>query len=356
MNSTDINLQAVDNRSNYKGNGHTTTDSHSNTNDSNGNSDGRQIDENTSIIEVLFKGNRRCFFVADAVPEVQPDDKVVVNSDNGIDLGLVTYVGASAKARLRGCQKLRNIKYDVLRIATDEDLERYFINTSEEPTVVRKARELVAQFNLDMKVTEAEWQLDKQRLTIFFTAPQRIDFRELVKELARAFKTRIELRQISTREETKRIGGGIGPCGLNLCCTSFLNDFNHITLEHARIQQLSNNVSKLSGYCGRLKCCLLYEYETYTEAFKDYPQLHSRIQTEDGLAKLIKVDIFKHISTIQYVDSGKYRTLEYDEISKYMKDKKILPPAREDMERLFRESGIITRKDMHGEEYIVEQI
>jgi len=356
MNSTDINLQTVENKSNYQGNGHTSIET-ANTNDTHlCNCNDNTIDDNTQIVEVLFKGNRRCFFIADSVPNVQPDDKVVVNSDNGIDLGLVTYVGASAKARLRGCQKLRNIKYDVIRIASDEDMDRYFANTSEEPTVIKKSRELVAQYNLDMKVTEAEWQLDKQRLTIFFTAPQRIDFRELVKDLARTFKTRIELRQISTREETKRIGGGIGPCGLNLCCTSFLSDFNHITLEHAKLQQLSNNVSKLSGYCGRLKCCLLYEYETYTEAFKNYPQLHSRIQTEDGLAKLVKVDIFKNISTIQYSDTGKYRNIDYDEISKYMKDNKILPPAREDLDRFLRESGIVTRKDMHGDEYIVEQI
>lgn len=306
------------------------------------------------IVEVLFKGNRRNFYVANGVQGIQPDDKVVVNSENGIDLGLATYVGGSAKARLRCCQKSRIVKYEVLRIANDEDLNKYFSNTAEEPTIVRRCRELTDQYNLDMKVTESEWQLDRQRLTIFFTAPQRIDFRDLVKELARTFKTRIELRQISTREETKRIGNGIGACGLNLCCTSFLSDFNHITLDHARLQQLSNNVSKLSGYCGRLKCCLLYEYETYTEAFKDYPQLHSRIKTEDGLAKLVKVDIFKHISTIHYLESGKYRNLTYEEISEYVKAGKVIPPAREDLETYFGHSGIQTRRDVHGDEYIVE--
>ncbi len=310
------------------------------------------IISNNEIIEVLFKGNRRSFFISNDVSGIQPDDKVVVESENGIDLGLTTYVGASAKARIRCCQKARLIKHNVLRIATDEDLERYFMNTAEEPTVVRKARELICQFDLDMKVTESEWQLDRQRLTIFFTAPQRIDFRDLVKELARTFKTRIELRQISTREETKRIGGGIGACGLNLCCTSFLSDFNHITLEHARLQQLSNNVAKLSGYCGRLKCCLLYEYETYAEASKDYPQLHSRILTEEGTAKLIKTDIFKHTSTLYYPESGKYKTLTYEELSKYMNESKVLPPEREDLEAMF---GVQVRRDTNGEEYIVEE-
>lgn len=343
MNNNDINAQSDET---HKSNGyHKEADC-----------DGRpNIDEiisNNDIIEVLFKGNRRNFFISTGVSDIQPDDKVVVESENGIDLGLTTYIGASAKARIRCCQKARLIKHNVLRVATDEDLERYFMNTAEEPTVVRKARELISQLNLEMKVTEAEWQLDRQRLTIFFTAPQRIDFRELVKELARMFKTRIELRQISTREETKRIGNGIGACGLNLCCTSFLSDFNHITLEHARLQQLSNNVAKLSGYCGRLKCCLLYEYDTYTEAFKDYPQLQSRILTEEGTAKLIKVDIFKHISTLYFPESGKYKTLSYEELDKYMKNSKVLPPAREDLEAMF---GVQTRRDMHGEEYIVEQ-
>lgn len=306
------------------------------------------------IIEVLFKGNRRGFFLNKHNFQIQPDDKVVVLCENGTDLGLVTYTGASAKARLRSCTKTKITENEVIRIATDQDLEIYYGNTAEEPSVVRRSRDLINHFNLDIKITEAEWQLDRQRLTIFFTAPQRVDFRELVKELARTFRTRIELRQISSREETKRIGDGFGACGLNLCCTSFLTDFNHITLEHARLQQLSTNVNKLSGYCGRLKCCLLYEYDTYSEAFKDYPQLHSRIQTEDGMAKLIKVDIFKNVSTLFYPDKGKYKSLEYSELEMYMKNGKILPPSREDLEHYYHQYGVQTKRDMHGEEYIVE--
>lgn len=314
----------------------------------------QEILANEEIVEVLFKGNRRGFYISTGFDDIQPDDKIVVEADNGIDLGIVTFIGASAKARVRCCHKARVIKHKVVRIADDKDLERYFINTAEEPGVVKKTRELVAQFNLDMKVTEAEWQLDRQRLTIYFTAPQRIDFRELVKELARIFKTRIELRQISTREETKRMGTGFGPCGLNLCCTSFLADFNHITLEHARIQQLSNNVAKLSGYCGRLKCCLLYELDTYIEAFKNYPQIHSRIETDEGIAKLVKVDIFRHISTLYYPEIGKYRHISYEELQNYMKNNKILPPEEEDLRSLLGDGNIQVKKDIHGEEYIVE--
>lgn len=314
----------------------------------------QEILANEDIVEVLFKGNRRGFYISTGFDTIQPDDKVVVEAENGVDLGIVTYIGASAKARVRCCHKARSIKHKVVREADDEDLERYFINTAEEPSVVKKTRELVEQFKLDMKVTEAEWQLDRQRLTIYFTAPQRIDFRELVKELARVFKTRIELRQISTREETKRMGSGFGPCGLNLCCTSFLADFNHVTLEHARLQQLSNNVAKLSGYCGRLKCCLVYEIDTYSEAFKHYPQLQSRIETEEGVGKLVKVDIFKQISTLYFPDDGKYKQITYDELKKYMDNNKVLPPAEEDLRNALGDGNIQVRRDVHGEEYIVE--
>ncbi len=306
------------------------------------------------IIEVLFKGNRRNYFISNIGKPILPDDRVVVNSENGIDLGLVTFVGEDAARRQKSSFKPKNSCCEVLRIASEVDLNQYFANTAEETSVVRRSKELIDQLNLDMKVTESEWQLDKQRLTIFFTAPQRIDFRDLVKELARTFRTRIELRQISTREETKRIGGGVGACGLNLCCTSFLNDFNHITLDHARLQQLSTNVSKLSGYCGRLKCCLLFEYETYSEAFRGYPQLYSRIKTNDGLAKLVKVDIFKNISTIHIKETGKYVTLTYEELTTYMNEGKVIPPAKEDLDSFFGQHGVQTRRDMLGEEYIVE--
>lgn len=307
------------------------------------------------IVEVLFKGNRRSFYINKEKWIIKVDEKLVVESDNGIDLGIVTYVGEDAKARFRGCNKNKYVKFHVLRFASDEDMLKYHSNTNDEPIVAKKTREFAAQYGLDMKVTEAEWQLDRQRLTIYFTAPQRIDFRELVKELARAFKTRIELRQISTREEAKRIGGGIGCCGLNLCCTSFLYDFNHITLEHARLQQLSNNVAKLSGNCGRLKCCLLYEYKNYEEAFKHYPALHSTIETEEGRCRLIKVDIFKDISTVFYEEGKKYRTMEYEEIKKYMDAGKVKAPELHEAMSLFCDGQAQIKRDMHGEVYIEEK-
>lgn len=174
-----------------------------------------------------------------------------------------------------------------------------------------------------MKVTDADWQLDRQRLTIYFTAPARVDFRELVKELARIFKTRIELRQISTREEAKRLGG-MGSCGRALCCSIFGNDHCHVTLEHARTQQLSNNVSKLSGYCGRLKCCLLYEFDTYVETLKDYPPLDSEIVFPEGRAKILKADIFKKQVFAYIPDNCTYKSISFQEFKKLGEEGKII--------------------------------
>ena len=142
------------------------------------------------------------------------------------------------------------------------------------------------------------------------------------------FKTRIELRQISTREEAKRIGG-VGSCGRTLCCASFACDFCHVTLEHARTQQLSNNVAKLSGYCGRLKCCLLYEYEVYTDAFKNFPPMNSRLKFKEGMGHIIKADIFKDLVFVHIPKTGVYKTLTRHELNEMMSKKLVLPPQED---------------------------
>ncbi|MFW5701703.1 MAG: PSP1 domain-containing protein [Bacteroidota bacterium] len=261
--------------------------------------------------EVAFKGSRRDLFLNSNALEMDLDDLVVVEVENGTDIGKVICCKHQATIKRNCHYRDRDIKLSIIRLANDQDREKRSHNQAEEEYVVETTRELVNRFNLDMKVTEAEWQFDRQRLTIYFTAPQRVDFRELVKELARTFKTRIELRQISTREETKRLGCGIGACGLSLCCTTFLHDFSHVTLDHARTQQLSNNVAKLSGYCGRLKCCLLYEYETYVNAFEKYPPLNSTIDTEEGTFKMMKVDVFKDMVYLYNQRIGKYKTISF---------------------------------------------
>ncbi|MFP4370125.1 MAG: stage 0 sporulation family protein [Candidatus Kapaibacterium sp.] len=289
-----------------------------------------QKNEPPKFIEVEFKGLRKSIFQNPKKLKPHLHSLVIVDAENGHEIGKVCSCGLSAEKKIKLYYSGKEPEYKVDRVASESDINKYQILQDEEGKAMAKSRELVEKFKLDMKITDAEWQFDRQRLTIYFTAPQRIDFRELVKELARTFKTRIELRQISSREETKRLGDGIGPCGRELCCTYMLHDFNHVTLDHARHQQLSNNVAKLSGYCGRLKCCLLYEFDTYVEAYKEFPPLKSKVLTKEGEGKIIKIDVFKKNATVFVKNISKFKTIEMDELKQYMKDNKVLPPDDED--------------------------
>ncbi len=272
-------------------------------------------------VEVLFKCKRKRIFRNDLHLKLQPSQFVIVELESGVDIGIVCCMGECAENKINSefCEKPSN---SIVRIATEDDLQRDKENIASAEDVLNKSRELIDMFRIDMKVSIAEWQFDHQRLTISFTAPQRVDFRDLVRELARTFRTRIELRQISNREEAKRIGG-LGPCGRCICCNSICCDFNHITLDHARIQQLSNNINKLSGYCGRLKCCLMYEHDTYIDAFKDYPPIGSLVEMPEGKAKIIKIDIFKDLTTLHNSYKNQYHTLTKEELLEYDKAGKI---------------------------------
>jgi len=275
----------------------------------------REIDkkraEATSIspkfVEVLFKCKRKKIYRNDLKLPLSPTQFVIVEMENGIDIGVVSCTGNCIENRVKNnnCDEPTT---SIVRIANEEDINIDIHNINEAVEILSKARSLITLYKIDMKITEAEWQFDHQRLTIYFTAPQRVDFRDLVKELARTFRTRIELRQISIREEAKRLGG-VGPCGRTICCNSLSCDFNHITLEHAKTQQLSNNINKLSGYCGRLKCCLLYEHETYTEAFKDCPPIGSFVELPEGNAKIIKIDAFKNIVNVYFPEKNQYASI-----------------------------------------------
>lgn len=270
------------------------------------------------FIQVTFKGNRKEIFLNESQERFKCLEEVIVEVDGGIDFGRVSNCGMIyPKDKISVFNNELQLK-KVVRKATEQDIERYIKNSEEEKYVVEKTRELVKKHNLDMKITDAEWQFDRLRLTIYFTAPQRIDFRELVKDLARKFKTRIELRQISSREEIRRIGQGVGCCGLELCCNSFLNDFYHITLEHAKVQQLSNNISKLTGNCGRLKCCLLYEYHQYKSVVEQYPPIGSQIIMDEGNAAITKIDVYKEIAHLTNLNNNKNITMSLKELAGYV--------------------------------------
>ncbi len=263
--------------------------------------------------EVIFKCKRRRLFENSRELLLKTPQYVIVEVENGSDIGTISASGNCAMEKFECCYKSNKPKFAILRHANQDDIAQLEKNSEDEKRVVEQTRQYSDKYNLEIKVTDAEWQFDRQRLTIYFTAPQRIDFRELVKDLARSFRTRIELRQISSREEAKRIGG-MGPCGRKLCCSSFVTEFNHVTLDHARTQQLSNNVAKLSGYCGRLKCCLLYEYDNYLESFKKYPPLNCTIKVKEGIARILKIDIFKDIVHLHIDDKGVYKSITYEEL------------------------------------------
>ena len=285
----------------------------------------RNEDNENSIVELAFQNCRMQFYRNDYEVNLKPYQFVIADSDTGHEICTVIKTGSKAMEKFNSHFSGETPEYSILRAANRSDILKFISNCREEKHIVEKTKEFAGQYHLDMKITNAEWQFDRQRLTIYFTAPQRIDFRELVKDLARTFRTRIELRQISTREEAKRMGG-IGCCGLTLCCVSLLNDFNHVTLDHARTQQLSNNVSKLSVNCGRLKCCLLYEHETYVKAFEKYPNLDSKVLMPEGKASILKVDIFKDKVNLYFHESGSYKNISYSELKELDNKGKVVRP------------------------------
>jgi cell fate regulator YaaT (PSP1 superfamily) len=273
---------------------------------------------NSEYIEIEFFANRRVLYCNSPKLELSVGDDVIVEEETGEDYGTVYTLGKLAKNKACRCNVDEMPVFSIIRKANDLDKSIHKQNIMEGKDIIAFTQSLSNQYNLDIKVTGAEWQFNRGRLTIFFTAQQRVDFRELVKDLAKKYRTRIELRQISTREEAKRLGTSIGPCGREMCCTTFLHNFEHVTLEHAKKQQLSNNISKLSGNCVRLKCCLKYEYSTYFDAFEKYPPLHSVVETEKGIAKILKVDIFKDITTLFYDEDREYTNITFEELNKYI--------------------------------------
>ncbi len=276
------------------------------------------------ILEVSFKGNRRGYFAADGVA-ADADGYVIVEADRGEDLGRVTATGAVAERKCSGCSTgcaAPVPEKRVLRPARGDDLQRASVLRADEPRVRQVVREKVARHRLKMKVSEAEWQFDRNKLTIYFTAERRVDFRELVKDLARTFRTRIELKQIGVRDEAALLGG-VGRCGLELCCSTWLRELKPVSLQLAKDQRLSLNPAQISGCCGRLMCCLTYEHAAYVEARKRFPREGKWLNTARGREKVVAVDIWRERVVLKD-DQGERRTLELAQLrSEVEKDSKL---------------------------------
>jgi cell fate regulator YaaT (PSP1 superfamily) len=249
-----------------------------------------------NIVELSFKnGVRKQFFrVADQV-RVVTGDMVVAETGNGYDVGKVSLSGELVRLQMKRRRvDERSINNFVLRRANERDLERLEeAREAEQPTMVR-ARAIARTLGLEMKVGDVEYQGDKRKATFYYTADGRVDFRELIRHYAKEFRVKIEMRQIGARQESAIIGG-IGSCGRELCCSTWLTDFKSVSTAAARYQNLAINQVKLSGQCGRLKCCLNYELDTYLDALADFPSGADRLTTKKGTATLIKTDIFKKL-------------------------------------------------------------
>lgn len=247
-----------------------------------------------NIVEVSFKnGARKDFFFMDHTMPVVTGDMIVVNSGNGYDVGRLSLTGDLVSLQMKKKKvKQDRIQHNVIRKANERDLEKLQEARNLEQETMVRARVIARTLNLEMKLGDVEFQGDKRKATFYYTAEGRIDFRELVRSYAREFKVKIEMRQIGSRQESARIGG-IGSCGRELCCSTWLTDFKSVSTTAARYQYMAINQSKLSGQCGRLKCCLNYELDNYMDAISHFPEKADYIHTADGKAKLMKIDIFK---------------------------------------------------------------
>lgn len=248
-----------------------------------------------NIIEVRFKGSRKEFYRNEDDFELFTGDPIVVQADNGFDYGHVSISGELVRLQL----KKYNIDpespsiYKVYRKASEKDTAKYDELKAKEPATLERARTIALELKLKMKLSDIEFQGDGRKVIFYYTAEERVDFRELIKRFAEEFKVRIEMKQIGYRQEAARLGG-IGSCGRELCCSTWLTDFKLVNTSAARYQSLSINMLKLSGQCGRLKCCLNYELDTYLEALDEFPKGDNiTIETEVGIAKSLKTDILK---------------------------------------------------------------
>ena len=249
-----------------------------------------------NIVGVRFKKPGKIYFFDSGNLRLNYHDKVIVETSMGEDLGEVV----SYKKNMPE-DKLVNPLKKVVRIATSKDLKHYNENNKKEQEAFKIFEEKIKKYKLDMHLTDVEYKFDNSKILFYFTADGRIDFRELVKELASIFKTRIELRQIGVRDEVKRIGGN-GVCGRELCCCSFLSDFETVSIKMAKEQNMSLNPSKISGNCGRLMCCLKYEQDVYEDKLKRLPKIGFTVKTSDGEGIVDSVETLKEIIRVKFKD------------------------------------------------------
>jgi len=276
------------------------------------------------ILEVRFKNGRKEFFKNKNNLNVHMGDNVAVEASPGHDIGVVSLKGELVRLQMRkkkisvDSEKVKTL----YRHASESDLEKWEIARNREKETMYRAREMALKLGLDMKIGDVEFQGDNVKAIFYYTSESRVDFRDLIKVMADEFKIRIEMRQIGARQEAQRMGG-IGSCGRELCCSTWLNDFRSVSTSAARYQQLSLNPQKLAGQCGKLKCCLNYELDMYVEAIKDFPESNVKLKTKKGDAFMQKMDIFRRKLWYSYIsEPSHFIELNLDKVQEVLAQNK----------------------------------
>lgn len=271
------------------------------------------------VVEVKFKGARKEFFLNNDNIYLEIGELVAVEgATGGYDIGHVSLTGELVRMQMkRRKTPLDQVTRKIYRKATEADVDKWKLAKDMEWETMHKARTLALDLRLSMKISDVDYQGDKTKATFFYTAEGRVDFRELIKKMAETFRIRIEMRQIGMRQEAGRLGG-IGSCGRELCCSTWLTNFKTVSTAAARYQNLSLNTLKLAGQCGKLKCCLNYELDTYLDALKDIPDRIESLQTEVGVARHQKTDIFKKLMWFSYANQEDWIPLKVDRVKEIM--------------------------------------
>jgi len=287
-------------------------------------------------VEISFnQGSRKDFYRNSALQIFEKGDLVAIEGVSGFDVGEVSLTGETVRLQLKkkGVDEFSAEMKKILRRATDRDIDIWKQNKARERDALIRSRAIAKQLNLNMKMSQVEIQADGKKATFFYIADDRVDFRELIKIYASEFRVKVEMRQIGSRQEAGKVGG-IGSCGRELCCATWLTDFKSVNTTAARYQNLSINQTKLSGQCGRLKCCLNYELDTYLDALQGFPENADMLQVQSGTATLIKKDIFRNLMWYVLPNSTKQYPLSIERVRKIrsLNNQNIIPDELEAVE------------------------
>ncbi len=262
-----------------------------------------------NVALVQFKEAGKKYYFSYEGIQIETKDLVVVETSRGVEIGRVYLFKEIEETDLTSELK------PIIRKASEEDIKEDLYNQSLEPAIIEKAKQLSIQNELEIKVLDAEYTLDRKRLLIYFESETRVDFRNLVRDLSEIYHTRIELRQIGPRDAAKMIGG-IGPCGLILCCTTFIGEFDAVSIKMAKNQNIALNPQKISGVCGKLLCCIKYEDDVYTELKEILPDMNDKVETEKGIGAVVDINVIAKKVKVKYIEGGGYEWLSVDDIKK----------------------------------------